>query len=599
MSTVALCVYCESLPEKSGRCVARTLRCPLCHAELGVNGHGERFRLRADAEAEFPIRLGKSVAGLALLIVGAVGMLVQASRLREASTTVASPVVHSEPAPAVAEPMVAAPPNETATPLQPAAAAAKPYLRGIPGRSKPAPFAEKQAAETPKFAYSARALPPPKTILYDEATARALYRLADEQVPEVSLQQAPPKDIGKDEARRRIVEQTKAMRAGDQKEQDGFVRGFAKERPDLARLPFVLGTDCRRDQPSSCLLFGIAAFIRNPRDISTDLALGDAISRGSQITVPARAFEPSGARPQVAALLEAAQGRGRNDLVEKVPQRQAVAIAALVQILSVADAETRCDLVEQLGNVEHPDAGRTLVRFALFDVDRQVRAAAIRSLHLRKSSEILEPLLAGFRHPWPAAALHAGQALVALGLNDAVPQLIDLLDGPDVTDPITLKVDGNNVPATRELVKINHLRNCQLCHAAADDKVTLQAQVPSPAEPLPRSFAFIYCGDPQQKDLAVRPDVTYLRQEFSLMHEVAEPGAWPKRQRFDYLVRTRPLTEKEIAERKAKPASSLQREFALATLRTLTWQDHGPTAAAWRRAELSKLPRTSAAPLSR
>src|SRR5262249_44339693 len=44
---------------------------------------------------------------------------------------------------------------------------------------------------------------------------------------------------------------------------------------------------------------------------------------------------------------------------------------------------------------------------------------------------------------------------------------------------------------------------------------------------------------------SVRADVTYLRQDFSLLQEVPEAAPWPARQRFDFLVRERVLTEEE------------------------------------------------------
>ena len=44
----------------------------------------------------------------------------------------------------------------------------------------------------------------------------------------------------------------------------------------------------------------------------------------------------------------------------------------------------------------------------------------------------------------------------------------------------------------------------------------------------------------------MRADIVYFRQDFSATHPVAAPGRWPAEQRFDYLVRKRELTAKEI-----------------------------------------------------
>ena len=590
MSTVALCVYCEQLPEKNRGPAARAMRCPLCKTELGITPGGGKFRIGAKDARPRSLRTG-FIVGAVFVIAGCTATLGNFLWSRNA----ARPIEMRAAAPEEPASITAALGSEAPIPLpaataQPNGVAAKPYLRGNPGRSKQTPYSGKLPAETPRFAASARALPPSKTILFDESIARELYKLLDNHVPEVSLQPAPPKNISKNDARERIIEQTKLMREHNQKGQNGFVRMLNKDRADLAGLPFLLGDDCRRDERSAVLVAEAAQLIRNPRAaFSTSVALIDRISQsGKRTTEAVRATEHTDERVDIARFLEAWNYASSKESPANARQRQAAGIAALTQILSVTDRETRCDLIEQLAMVDHPVAGRALVRFALFDLEREVRAAAIQGLHGRKSGEILEPLLAGFRHPWPAAALHAGQALVALELVDAVPRLIDCLDEPDPAAPIMVKTHGKEVPAIRELVRTNHLRNCQLCHDAADERVILQAQVPSAAEPLPRSFAFVYCGDRRQLDVAVRPDVTHLRQDFSLMQEVADAGTWPKVQRFDFLVRNRFLTAAEIAERKRNPAHSLQREFMLATLRVLTWQDHGANAAAWRSAVLAK-----------
>src|SRR5262249_9361104 len=97
----------------------------------------------------------------------------------------------------------------------------------------------------------------------------------------------------------------------------------------------------------------------------------------------------------------------------------------------------------------------------------------------------------------------------------------------------------------------------------------------------------LYGGSP---DIFVRADVTYLRQDFSEMQPVANAAPWPAMQRFDFLVRTRTLTEKDaaayraaIAQRGADYVSPYQRALA-AALRELTGRDAEPNAAAWRRA---------------
>ncbi len=152
----------------------------------------------------------------------------------------------------------------------------------------------------------------------------------------------------------------------------------------------------------------------------------------------------------------------------------------------------------------------------------------------------------------------------------------------------------------RELVKVNHHRNCVLCHAPGNTENmpegVLTVAVPLPGEPLPRPSQGGYQSTPPPSpDIVVRIDMTYLRQDFSVMMPVANPEPWPEMQRFDFLVRTRTLT---AAEAQAYEACCAEEEpgrlspyhrAALFALRELTGRDTEPTAAAWRK--LLKLPR--------
>jgi hypothetical protein len=85
----------------------------------------------------------------------------------------------------------------------------------------------------------------------------------------------------------------------------------------------------------------------------------------------------------------------------------------------------------------------------------------------------------------------------------------------------------------------------------------------------------------------VRADVTYLRQDFSLLQQVVKPDKWPAWQRFDFLVRTRELPAQEAAELdKGGPHRQLvypQRDAVLFALRELTGEDLGPGSAGWQR----------------
>jgi hypothetical protein len=180
---------------------------------------------------------------------------------------------------------------------------------------------------------------------------------------------------------------------------------------------------------------------------------------------------------------------------------------------------------------------------------------------------------------------------VKLERKDLLPRLVDVLDAPDPRAPVTRTVEGRRVPAVRELVRVNHHRNCLLCHAPVNPAAgvpegVLTAEVPRPNEPL-QSFSDGYQNSLQ--DLLVRIDVVYLRQDFSAAQPVKGAHPWPETQRFDFLVRTRDLTEAEAKEfaKQFEPREpgvvSPYHRAALHALRELTGKDAAPTAEAWRR----------------
>jgi hypothetical protein len=146
----------------------------------------------------------------------------------------------------------------------------------------------------------------------------------------------------------------------------------------------------------------------------------------------------------------------------------------------------------------------------------------------------------------------------------------------------------------REVVKLNHHRSCLLCHAPVSpidsltaSKVVL-AEIPSSAQPLP-SQSMGYKSKLSSIQLAIRVDVTYLRQDFSLLQPVENAAPWPELQRFDYLVREREVGVKEVEayqEWLAKQGPSYlspNHRATLSALRELTGRDAAPTAEAWRK----------------
>ena len=261
-------------------------------------------------------------------------------------------------------------------------------------------------------------------------------------------------------------------------------------------------------------------------------------------------------------------------------------IAALMQVLGPESVAMRKGLVKYLAATSHAEATRALAKLAIFSAEDEVRNPAIEALKVRREKDYTEVLLQGLRYPLPAVAKRATEAMTRLERADLVPELVSFLEEADPRVPVMKDIGETKVPVVRELVRINHHRNCLMCHSPAvpgevPSHVTT-AEVPRPDQPLP------FPSDGYQNsipEVLVRLDVTYLRQDFSLMQPVADANPWPEMQRFDYLVRNRVITNDEAKAFPAPKAGVLSpyQRFTLAALRELTGRDAEPTAAAWRR----------------
>jgi len=110
--------------------------------------------------------------------------------------------------------------------------------------------------------------------------------------------------------------------------------------------------------------------------------------------------------------------------------------------------------------------------------------------------------------------------------------------------------------------------------------------VPTPGEPFPKSPSG-YRDSSTPPDILIRADVTYLRQDFSLMMRVKDARPWPDMQRFDFLVRTREVTAEEAADydkqiaKQGMPPSHAAAQYALRELTGLQPMDTSPEA--WRK----------------
>lgn len=353
-----------------------------------------------------------------------------------------------------------------------------------------------------------------------------------------------------------------AREAGkDKEEKKPAILALRAKRPDLKGLPMREGADCQARPEAVGKMQEISTALRRELDRRTGRSTTGRSTTGEQLD-PHRV-------ERLKTWLRANEGRWFQD----------DGLSTLAQMLQIEDIDSRGEFVKRLAKVKGAKASVLLARQALFDLSWTIREEAIKALKDRPREDYRQVLLDALRYPWAPVAAHAAETLVALKDRAAVVSLADMLDQPDPCAPMQ---DKNNKWVVAEVVKINHLRNCLLCHPPSmDQKDSLRAIVPTPGQPLPTSYHGRGKGD------FVRADITFLRQDFSLIERVAKPKKWPEWQRFDYVIRTRELTADEIAahqrKRKSKPAapSYPQREAVLFALRELTGLDAGKSSADW------------------
>jgi hypothetical protein len=382
------------------------------------------------------------------------------------------------------------------------------------------------------------------------------------KVPELAFWDPLPRD--RPEAT--VTRMTAKINAENRHETDRFMHLLVEHRPDLAGLPFVLGKACRLEK------------LRSRAFASTVNMVQDSL----------RKMKTSGSLDDFWANFTDDQWRFTNPVA---PDWIAGSTASFMQILAPESPQMRQRLVKYLAGIEHPETTRALARLAVFSAETEVRTAAHAALKNRPAKDCTDVLVEGVRYPWPAVTQHALESVIKLKRTDLVPKLVELLDGPDPREPVVKEESKKKSTVVRELVRVNHHRNCLLCHApgnqpnVTNSRDIVSGAVPLPNQPLPEPSDGYRGSSP---DLFVRVDVTYLRQDFSLYQRVENADPWPMMQRFDYLIRNRVLTDAEV---KAHAARVEQREPGYlsryhqaihAALRDLTGHNPAPNAQAWR-----------------
>jgi len=373
------------------------------------------------------------------------------------------------------------------------------------------------------------------------------------RVPEVVIATIP---ANPQNARGQISQLVQEIRNADQMEPEGYIKKIIKEKPDLQGLPFLMGGACRMNAATSSI-FGTAVGITHDSIQAEDSAIFpkvDALDRFSQ------------------------QWSGQDN---------AAGVAALTQIYGPEKQSRREGLARHLKKIDHPSATKALARAAVFDFDGKVRLAAVEGLKSRSKKDYTEVLLTALRHPYPAAAHNAALAISRLNRQDLVPELVAFLAERNPNEPFEKEVNGENKMVVREMVKVNHHRNCLLCHPPAPSGQQaggVFGVVPTPGESFaPPEGGGAYGGSPG--DAMIRADVTYLRQDFSILASVPNAHPWPEKQRFDFLVRTRVLTDEEVRNHlkdKQAPGQVSENQIAAAeALHRLTGKNAAPNAVAW------------------
>jgi hypothetical protein len=505
------------------------------------------LRAKPARNTRSPIAAWTVVIGGFLLLFGSGGVFLRlalagnpepdADRLASANDlyhheAAAEDVHDSEPdSPALAKEPLA--PPVVSVPVQPPVTIAKQPAAINKVETEPAPPAAAKPAPTNTPVAEARPRPAAFAVkrrqhLSDEELERLLAK-----VPEIDIESVPQTSA-------RLMVWGKAAQVQNRHFSGPVL--LRNERRDLAGLPFRLGLDCRAGKEAAENLHVLSRKLRGHMQstLPTD---------GSDCRIDAERLRQ--------LLMGTDDGRS--------PWLQTQALSTLVQMLQVENTAVRLLLVDFLARNPDAVATRELARRAVFDLSAKVREGAVRALRERPPQEVRPVLLGALRYPWPAVADHAAEALVSLRDRGAVPELRALLAEPSPSAPERAPGQPSMV---REVVRINHLGNCLLCHAPSFSRTDLvRGAVPARNQPLPAapSRAEYY----ERGSVFVRADVTYLKQDFSSMLAISNPGPWPAYQRYDYVIRKRPATALELSKAAKRPATYPQRESVRFALREL------------------------------
>ena len=434
----------------------------------------------------------------------------------------------------------------------------------------------------PQFKFQFDDKAPVKNFIPQAKRNPTKFRFIDDlsQAPELSLHSHVKHDAKPSEALKKLAERTAKVRHVNKNDHDAFIKGLIEHRKDLTGLPFLMGEKCRQTK------------LKRQR-FATSVGAIHAL-RGQQVTISisqmrqaqqmlAKAFWDSFAKNSQAIAQHSTPALER--------EFSSIDVDALMQILAPESDAMLIGFVRYLSKVPSEKSTVTLAKLAIFSEGKSVRDAAIEALQLRREKHYTVILEQGLCYPYPAVAERACEAITQLQRKDLISTLVTALQSSDPRLPRATKTKDGTKIVVRELVRINHHRNCLMCHAPGmmkNDGTVLQVQIPLPTQELPSPSQSGGYGSSTIPDIVVRTDVTYLRQDFSRMLPVRDADLWPKMQRFDFLVRERALTQEEVrafeASRKGSKSITPYQSAIQKALEKLTGKKAKPDAKAWRKA---------------
>ena len=309
---------------------------------------------------------------------------------------------------------------------------------------------------------------------------RLPQKLAD--VPEAALEDPSYAFLPGDEAIDHAGHLIDKINFVNSKKRDGFVEALARKRADLG-LPFIMGDAGRLSAERGRHFFHELTELHLAMRFV--FASNDPAALATSLPNPAARQGPVGLTDGVVAAMATSSPYPAAQSAVAIQAR----VAALIQVVTPEGAELGQQMVKCLTTISHVDATRALARLAVFSEEDEVHKDAVAALAARQRNDFTDILLSALKYPWPAVAERAADAIATLKRKDLLPQLVEVLERPDPRAPQTQQKDGKNVIVVRELVRINHLRNCLLCHPPASP-----AAIP-PETAIRELRAVFQCGD--------------------------------------------------------------------------------------------------------